>query len=122
MFPKILSFFAILFVFAVPMISLSAPLVPCDGITVKCDFDALMKLVKNLMDFVLLLAMPLAAILFAYAGWLYLSSSVDPGKKGQAHKIFASVFWGLLFTLGAWFIVKLISDALLENAYKATGL
>ena len=137
MFPKLLSLLAILFILAAPL-ALSADGVPgskgwkivpdCEdpappGQTDKvCGFKTLMHLVKHLIDFALFLTMPLAAALFAFAGWLYLASSVDPGKKSKAHKIFTSVLWGLLFILGAWLIVKLISDALLEGAYKATGI
>ena len=131
LFPKLLSFLAILFLFAAPLALFAQGLVPdcvtTENVTINgvqtertvysCGFDDVMLLIKNIIDFAILLIMPLAAILFAYAGWLYLSSSVDPGGKSKAHKIFTSVVWGLLWTLGAWLIVKLISDALLQPAY-----
>ena len=44
------------------------------------------------------------------------------GKISQAHGIFWSVGLGFMWVLGAWFVVKLISDALLKGVFKATGL
>ncbi len=149
LFPKLLSFLAILFILAAPL-ALSAhrfppknehtgevQLVPCsnkttttvDATTGKattkienpCDFLALMHLVRHLIDFVFFLAMPVAAALFAYAGWLYLSSSASPGNIGRAHGIFWSVLFGLLWVLGAWLVIKLISDALLKPDYIRLG-
>ncbi|MBI2048816.1 MAG: hypothetical protein HYT29_00010 [Parcubacteria group bacterium] len=122
--PKLLSLAALLFIFAAPL-ALSAhdgfpptPLVPCKGTADSpCDFPALMHLVKHLVDFVFFLAMPVAALAFSYAGWLYLSSSASPGNISKAHGIFWSVLIGLLWVLGAWLVIKLISDALLNPDY-----
>ncbi len=71
-----------------------------------CDFDHLVLAADKLIDFLLFtLAMPLSALLFAYAGYLYLFSSVSD-KKSQAKKIFWNVLWGLVIALSAWLIVN----------------
>lgn len=121
--PKLLSLLAIFFILATPL-ALSAhgfpptPLMPCKGTSDSpCDFTALMHLVRHLIDFVFFIAMPIAVLLFAYAGWLYLSSSASPGNISKAHRIFWTVFIGLLWVLGAWLVIKLISDALLKEEY-----
>ena len=61
-------------------------LVPCNG--VNCDFNALMKLVNRVISFILYVSIPLAAISFSYAGYLYLSAAGDTGKIESAHEIF----------------------------------
>jgi len=86
-----------------------------------CDFPELIHLVKHLMDFAIYLAMPLSAVLFSYAGWLYLASAASPDKKKKAHAIFWAVLVGLLWVLGAWLVIKLISDTLLRPGYSLLG-
>ncbi len=90
----------------------SAPLVPCDGVTVPCDFGALMRLVNNVIQFVLIAVVPLAAIIFAYAGFVLLTSGGSDEKKGQAKKIFSNVAIGLVIVLAAWLIIETVIHAL----------
>ena len=85
--------------------------------TKPCGFADLMHLIRHLIDFAFFLAMPIAVCLFAWAGWLYLSSGGSQGKVDAAHKIFWSVGVGLFWVLGAWLVIKLISDALLNPDY-----
>src|SRR3989344_9649438 len=85
--------------------------------TKPCGFADLMHLIRHLIDFAFFLAMPIAVCLFAWAGWLYLSSGGNPGNISKAHGIFWSVFIGLMWVLGAWLVIKLISDALLRPEY-----
>ena len=86
-------------------------------ITNPCGFADLMHLIRHLIDFALFLAMPIAAGLFSWAGFLYISAGANPGNIGRAHGIFWSVFIGLMWVLGAWLVIKLISDALLRPEY-----
>src|SRR3989338_4732208 len=128
--PKLLSLLAILFLFAAPLAVFAdgfppVPIVPncyTDDFqitTTGCDFDDAVHLIRHLLDWALFLVIPLATLLFTYAGWLYLSSGGNSGKISQAHGIFWSVGLGFAWVLGAWFVVKLISDALLKNVFKA---
>ena len=59
----------------VPIMVGAAGLVPCGGAgETSCNFDMFIVLAKNVIDFLIfVLAMPLAAILFAYAGFLLLT-------------------------------------------------
>ncbi|MCK4386659.1 MAG: hypothetical protein KAV41_01065 [Candidatus Pacebacteria bacterium] len=101
------------------------PLIPCNPKWVnnawqnKCDFNALVRGVGNLIDFALYLAAPIATAMFAYAGFLYLSAQGDPGKIKTAHKIFKNVAFGLFFVVGAWLIVKAV---LLGLGAESSGL
>ena len=87
------------------------PLLPACG--VDCGFTELMQLINNSIDFLITrFAVPITALAFAYAGFLYLSSSVSPAKKDEAKKIFGKVLTGFIFALAAWIIIKGILVAL----------
>ena len=100
-----LAFFAIL---VLPAVS-SAGLVPCDGVTVPCDFNAFMTLINNIVRFVLFaLALPICAIMFAYAGFLMLTSGGSTESVSKAKKIFTNAALGLAIAAAAWLIVNTI--------------
>lgn len=91
-------------------------LVPCKG--ADCDFNALMTLVNRVISFILYVSIPLAAISFSYAGYLYLSAAGDTGKIESAHEIFKKVLIGFIFILSAWLIVYAITNSLLSSDFK----
>src|SRR3989344_341006 len=100
------------------------PVVPCDGSTAKpCDFNALIVLANNIMSIAIYLAILVAVAMFAYAGFLYLTSAGDTGKMKQAHTIFTNAAVGFIFVLAAWLIITLILDALVckEGTGECTG-
>ncbi len=99
-----------------------AELVPCkpsvaeNGEMInKCGFSHLVQLVDNIIDFIVVMTVPISAIMFAFAGVLYISG--DPGKIGKAHGIFKNVGFGLLFVLGAWLIVKAVLTGIGAEGY-----
>src|SRR3989344_2288853 len=59
------------------------PLVLCDGI--NCQLCSLASLAQNIIKFTLLIAIPLSAILFAYAGALYVTARGNPSQIEKAH-------------------------------------
>ena len=89
--------------------ALAQPLVPCID---DCSFNYLITLIQNITNFLLILAVPVATVLFAYAGFQYIFAAGDMGKIKKAHDIFWTVFLGLVFMASAWLIVKIIVDTL----------
>ena len=78
-----------------------------------CGFDQLMTLINNVITFLLFtVATPLAAIIIAYAGWLYLSSGGNSSDVTRAKKILMNVVIGYVIGLAAWLIVKTIITSL----------
>lgn len=74
-----------------------------------CDFNDILVLVKNVVDFMIFtLAIPLITIVFAYAGWLYMTSGGDSGNRTKAKKMLMNVLVGYAIALGAWLIVNTI--------------
>lgn len=98
-------------------------LVPCDNtpgadgkIANPCDFNALMRLIDKVIKFILYgLSVPIAAIMFAYAGFLMVTSGGSPENRSKAKSIFSSVVFGLVIVAGAYIIVKTILSILGYN-------
>ena len=85
-------------------------LVPCLG--PDCTYEHFLLLIENVIMFLIQLGIAFSAIVFAYAGWLYMTSGGDEGKVKQAHEMLTKVLWGFLFALGAYLIVQLITSSL----------
>jgi hypothetical protein len=81
-----------------------------DGTFVNpCGFDDLMLQINKFISFLIFdLAMPLAAIAFCYAGFLFMTSGSNPGNIEKAKSIFKSVLIGFVIALAAYLIVKTI--------------
>ncbi|HEV7423575.1 MAG TPA: hypothetical protein VGO21_00095 [Candidatus Paceibacterota bacterium] len=110
----------------VPAFSSAAGLVPCDNKpamngnqvaknpddgTIRydnpCDFIALMALVNNVIKFILFeLALPIAAVMFFYAGFELVTSGGSTEKRGTAKKVFTNAAIGLCIAAAAWLIIR----------------
>jgi hypothetical protein len=115
-------------VFGLPLLSVSAAsgLVPdCNTGTIDqqvagtatsgghytnaCDWDALMNLINNIINFLLFyLAAPLAALAICYAGFLLLTGGANEHNRTQAKHIIMNVIVGYIIGLAAWIIIKTI--------------
>ena len=117
---KYLIYLLVFLILVVPALSLAQPkmvnlkgdnsLVSCDNSTAHpCDWTALMSLVNNIINFILYyMAIPIAAIMFAYAGFELVSSGGSSEKRGMARKVFTNAVFGLVLAAAAWLIVKLV--------------
>jgi len=72
----------------------------------ECDFQDFMHLLNNIVNFIFKdLALPIAAIMFAYAGFTMITAGGGECKT-KAKRIFANALWGLVLAAAAWIIVK----------------
>ena len=111
----------------VPLIGLAQPastIIPCglnsaNGVvTDPCTFNHLIILAQNVINFLIFrIAAPLGAIMFAYAGFLYITNHGNEGQVTQAHEIFLYVFWGLVIALAAWLLVNFILTFLVSSDF-----
>lgn len=106
------SSFTLFIILLLPVLALGAGLVPCDGTpSSPCDYNALMTMINNVIDYVFkFLVLPIAAIMFAYAGILYLVSGAVPSTRSKAKSIFTDVLFGLVIATASWLVIKLILD------------
>lgn len=88
-------------------------LIPCAG--PDCNFGHVIQFANTIISWLLRIAIPVSAALFSYAGFLYLTSEGNPGKKSAANKVFQSVFWGFVMALSAWIIVNFLTNFFLDK-------
>ncbi|MDO8548110.1 MAG: pilin [bacterium] len=81
----------------------------------SCEACNLAKLVSNIINFVIGLSIPIAAVLFAWAGILYFTSGARAANMEQAKKIFSSVLIGFLIAITAWLVINTLLHALLDK-------
>lgn len=89
-----------------------------EGRQQKCDFAALMRTVNKMINWLFYIAVPLATVLFAYAGLLYIRGT--SGARTQANKIFTSVGIGFIIMLVAWISVRAVVGWFVEDKVGAT--
>lgn len=73
-----------------------------------CGFSDLIGLLDRIIQFIFILAIPIAALVFAYAGFLYLTSGGNTDKHKKAVKAMTTVVKGILVVMVAWLAVKTI--------------
>lgn len=94
--------------------TLGDPLVPCkNSADSPCDFNAILALVNNVITFLIkYMAIPIAAIMFAYAGFELVSSGGSTEKRGVAKNVFTNTIIGLIVAVAAFLIIKTILSIL----------
>ena len=102
------------FYFLLSVASASAALVPCGGSGQEpCQFCDLFKLVKNVLDFGVKIAIPIAVIAIVYGGIMILTAGASPERAKQGKDIVTAAIIGLVIVLLAWLIldtlIKLIA-------------
>jgi len=113
-----------LFLFSMPMFVHALQIIPCgrdtdknnmiDG-TEQCRFKDLITLADNIIKYLIYFSIPIVAIVFAYAGFLYLTSADSVGKASQATSLFTDAAIGFVIVLSAWLIVKTIENVFLRT-------
>lgn len=83
----------------------------------ECGWTDFLALINRVINWVIWMAIPFSAAVFAWAGFKYMTSGVVDQKK-EAIEMMQKVFWGLVAILSAWLIVDTILDALLSDAFK----
>jgi len=128
---KFLIFLFILAMLMMPVLSFAQPqavplsgsLIPC-GTSLNpaigsrasdhpCKFEDFITLINNVIKFALFyLALPIAAIMFAYAGFKLVTSGGSTEARSSAKNIFTNAAIGLVLAAGAWLIVKTLLSIL----------
>ena len=90
-------------------------LVPCGNdktnntVNNPCTFNDLVTLAQTVINFLIFkIAAPLAAVMFIWAGFLYLTAAGNEGQVKKAHELFWAVFIGIVIALAAWLLVNAV--------------
>ena len=81
----------------------------------KCDICDVAQLAQNALNAGIYIAVFLSAILFAWAGWKYVSAGGDTGKVKSAREIFTNVLIGLVIILAGWLVVDTIMKTFVSD-------
>lgn len=87
---------------------LPSQIVPCNG--KDCTVCHIAELINRIVLTGLYLSAFFAALLFAYAGWLYMTSNHSKGQQ-----IFTDVLIGFLIVLSAWLIIDTIMRVMIGS-------
>ena len=93
--------------------------IQCSG--ADCGFDNLLLLAQAIITFIIKLSIPVAAGLFIYAGFLWVTAASSEGQVTKAKGIFTTAFWGFVIILGAWLIVYTLVTAIVDPKYLGEG-
>lgn len=77
---------------------------PCTGFA-DCDWDALVELGNNVLQWFVFISVPIATLVIVYAGIQMVLTPTNPEKHKEATKILWSAVLGLVLILGAWVII-----------------
>src|SRR6185369_13409148 len=88
-------------------------LFPCDG--PNCSFGDVIEVAQAVASRVVEFGFILAPFVFAFVGYLFLTSQDNPAKRIRARKIGINVAIGLVIMLIAWVVVNLILTALVSQ-------
>ncbi len=94
-------------------------LVPCDGVTVKCDYNQFIIGIQRIIKACILFAVPLAAGVFGWFGFKMMVAGPDVKSREEAKEAMFKVLKGMLLMLGAWYVVDLALGGLLDPAFKS---
>ncbi len=82
----------------------------------ECTFNDLLEAIKRVTKWGSLFALGFSVIVIAWAGFNYMISGSNPGKRSEANSMLQKVVIGIAFILLAWLIVTLITNALIDPA------
>lgn len=95
-----------------PTLVFSANLVPCDGVTIKCEACQVVSLANNVINWFIGTMMVVFAIIAVIAGFGLVTSGGNPEAKTAAKSKMTNAFIGLVIVLAAWLFVDSIMKSL----------
>lgn len=106
------------------------PLVPCgynlSGVTdfltaTNCNLCSFGQLIQNIINFLIGISFPIAAVMFMWAGILYFTANGDTQRIQRGKRIFKDVLIGFLIALSGWLIVQTALSLLVNRTFWFAG-
>jgi len=95
-------------------------LVTCTGIF-DCNICTFGQLIQNIINFLIGLSIPIAVVMFAWAGILYFTSAGNKTNITKAKGIFRNVFIGFMLALTGWLVVQTVLSVLVKQDFYIGG-
>lgn len=87
----------------------------------NCNLCYFAQLIQNIVNFLVMITIPLSVAMFAWAGITYFTAVGNPKKISRAHKIFSSVFIGFGIALSGWVFVQVALQAVTRSDYSPSS-
>jgi hypothetical protein len=87
----------------------AAGLVPCgDSGEPDCNWCFLMQMVKNVIDFLVYIAIPLAVLMIIVGGIMIMTAAGSTSRVAKGREILTAAIVGLIIALLSWLIIDTI--------------
>ncbi len=86
-----------------------------------CNFCYLAQLIQNVVNFLVMVTIPISVAMFAWAGIMFFTSAANPKRITQAKKIFSSVFIGFMIAIFGWLGVQVILQTITSSNYSPSS-
>jgi len=100
---------------------LPGQIVPCDGTTInggtECTVCHIATVADNVLKTGIYIAVFLSAVLFAWAGFKYLTNVANSGEVSKAKEIFMNVAIGLIIILAGWLVIDTLMRTLMGSDF-----
>lgn len=100
-----------------PLIATDCGVLVNGKINKECGYSDLLGLINRIINWIIMIAVPVAAGVIAWAGLKIMMSGDNPGKRAEGISMIKQVLVGLVFILAAWLIVSTIVNALLSKEF-----
>lgn len=97
------------------------PLIVCDGVATKCDFNAFIMLIRNGITNMVMFSTLVVVALLCYAGFIWLTSKGNVSAHKEAIAMLQKIIWGYVWILAAWLIVYTIANTLIKPSFLPTS-
>ena len=87
----------------------------------ECGWKEFILLGQKIINYLILLTIPLAAVTFAYSGFLIMTAGGDAGQVKKGKDMFTKVAIGIAWVLAAWLVINTILTALVGSEYSLLG-
>jgi len=95
------------------LIKADEPLVPCDGVNVKCTWDSIKVMLERILSFIIWkMAIPLSVLALTVGGIIMLTSAGNPGMATLGKKIVYSAIIGVFLSLCSVLIINFVLNAI----------
>lgn len=110
-----------------PLVGAAAGLVPCgqasDLLTAtNCNLCSFAELIRNIVNFLMMLSVPIVALLFCVAGWDFFTAGGNTSKIEHGKRIFSSALIGFIIAIASWLIIQTIIIGLVTNQSFYSGI
>jgi hypothetical protein len=93
------------------------PIVPSICQSCACGWGGFFQVIQNVLSIGVSLSVFFAVLLFAYAGFLFVTNPANPENIEKGKETIKNAVIGLIIVLGAWLIVNTVMNALYRGNF-----